>query len=449
MHWSTSGCIITAIGTRTTIPLAVYGQITANTATTLTVTLTGGKENDWDTGDAYIITSYEHFFDQFYDYYRVHRGPRESLRGIAIANGKDILIQNCKVENNGYGGISATRPRIIGLIHNEGVTVDSCVVKKHYAAGISIGDYKGPVTITDNVCENNKSLHVADTTREYRGYGIQVVGRSNTKMASGLISGNTCKKNGYQGIILKNYSDGVIVENNKVTGHKFDQDGAGMFFYGKNSNPAYCKNNIIRNNKVEKNIRGIVAYYAEYCTIEDNKIKTDSGVFPKGQEAIKIDGGNNMTVKNNKISCDGVGIGVQNTWNDVESYDNTFTCNTIKKAMFAGIRIRSDAHDNTFEYNTITKTKLLTRWAGETYEETQGDGVIIDDSAGVENVFNNNNIYNNDDDGMENQTSTTVDAEDNWWGASDGPSGYGPGSGDAVSDNVDFDPWLTKKKKCL
>ena len=41
-----------------------------------------------------------------------------------------------------------------------------------------------------------------------------------------------------------------------------------------------------------------------------------------------------------------------------------------------------------------------------------------------------------------NKAVALLDAEDNWWGAPDGPSFVGPGTGDAVSANVDFDPWL-------
>ena len=94
-------------------------------------------------------------------------------------------------------------------------------------------------------------------------------------------------------------------------------------------------------------------------------------------------------------------------------------------------------------YNTIKDTRILTRWAGEPYEETQGDGVIIDDSAGLDNVFHNNNIYNNEEDGMENQLVTTVDAECNWWGNVSGPFGVGGvGSGDPVQGDVDFVDWL-------
>ena len=66
--------------------------------------------------------------------------------------------------------------------------------------------------------------------------------------------------------------------------------------------------------------------------------------------------------------------------------------------------------------------------------------MFIDDDAGAGNEFHNNNIYNNRDDGMEEQAGYSVDATCNWWGNVSGPSG--PGSGDGVSGNVLFAPWL-------
>lgn len=36
-----------------------------------------------------------------------------------------------------------------------------------------------------------------------------------------------------------------------------------------------------------------------------------------------------------------------------------------------------------------------------------------------------------------------MDATYNWWGHASGPSGEGPGTGDAVSANVDYCPWLS------
>jgi hypothetical protein len=56
---------------------------------------------------------------------------------------------------------------------------------------------------------------------------------------------------------------------------------------------------------------------------------------------------------------------------------------------------------------------------------------------------NDNCIHGNTGYGAENTTAATLDFEDNWWSDSSGPSGSGPGSGDAVSTKVDFTPWLT------
>ena len=59
-------------------------------------------------------------------------------------------------------------------------------------------------------------------------------------------------------------------------------------------------------------------------------------------------------------------------------------------------------------------------------------------------LFAHNDIYDNYAFGVENDTTTgQITAESNWWGAADGPSGQGSGSGDAVSKNVDFVPFLT------
>ena len=54
------------------------------------------------------------------------------------------------------------------------------------------------------------------------------------------------------------------------------------------------------------------------------------------------------------------------------------------------------------------------------------------------------NDFNNNNEAMRvwGTYATAVDAENNWWGDASGPSGVGPGTGDAVSANVDYDPWL-------
>ncbi len=50
---------------------------------------------------------------------------------------------------------------------------------------------------------------------------------------------------------------------------------------------------------------------------------------------------------------------------------------------------------------------------------------------------------------VENQDSeTTIYATQNWWGDVSGPSGSGSGSGDAVSDYVDYEPWSFTPDPC-
>ena len=71
-------------------------------------------------------------------------------------------------------------------------------------------------------------------------------------------------------------------------------------------------------------------------------------------------------------------------------------------------------------------------------------GIMLGTAVNAATVtVHNNCITGNSPNGVTNKATGSLDAENNWWGASDGPSGSGPGSGDAVSANVDYDPWLT------
>jgi len=77
---------------------------------------------------------------------------------------------------------------------------------------------------------------------------------------------------------------------------------------------------------------------------------------------------------------------------------------------------------------------------GSTIVGNDQAGIWVCDDSIVEAHFNN--IVGNTDYGVRNDGGETVDAIYNWWGDDSGPSGFGPGDGDAVSDNVNFEPWL-------
>ena len=58
-------------------------------------------------------------------------------------------------------------------------------------------------------------------------------------------------------------------------------------------------------------------------------------------------------------------------------------------------------------------------------------------------VVRNNDFLSNNFGVRNNDATVTLDATSNYWGAATGPSGAGPGTGDAVSANVNFTPFLT------
>ncbi len=83
--------------------------------------------------------------------------------------------------------------------------------------------------------------------------------------------------------------------------------------------------------------------------------------------------------------------------------------------------------------------------ANNDFVSTTGDAINTRGTGWTLNpeIFvNQNNITGSTGLGVNNTAMGTLDAECNWWGAADGPGPVGPGTGDGVSTNVDFAPWL-------
>ena len=109
---------------------------------------------------------------------------------------------------------------------------------------------------------------------------------------------------------------------------------------------------------------------------------------------------------------------------------NTVQYNEIKNVGHDGIRAGPPAHGTTIQCNEI-------------YGSAR-DGVRIMGDAASHQI-NYNSIYNSVAYGVNNLDAATLDAENNWWGANDGPDdddGVINGSGDKISTNVDADPWI-------
>jgi uncharacterized repeat protein (TIGR01451 family) len=71
-----------------------------------------------------------------------------------------------------------------------------------------------------------------------------------------------------------------------------------------------------------------------------------------------------------------------------------------------------------------------------------GDGIRTEGGASF--TISQTNVMDNAGLGVNNLAlATLVDARANWWGDPSGPGGVGPGSGDEISGNVAYTPWLT------
>jgi hypothetical protein len=148
-----------------------------------------------------------------------------------------------------------------------------------------------------------------------------------------------------------------------------------------------------------------------------------------------------MTYAETKDTADGTyynsGIIIGTNWltNNFNPTGTTVTCNNIHD-NYGGLSIQSGVTDANVENNQLS----YNRYCGVI---VQGDG----DGSGIHincNEITGNGIY-----GVKSERATfDVDAECNWWGDASGPREEGPGTGDAVSTNVDFDPWSFTPDPC-
>jgi parallel beta-helix repeat protein len=228
--------------------------------------------------------------------------------------------------------------------------------------------------------------------------------------------------------------DGFTIQNGGVDG-----DGGGVYVSGDYSLENYSPT--ITNNIVTGNHSS--ALYGALSCIWSSPIIVDNTII-----------GNH----GNGILC-------------YASFGSIITGNTITGNTFNGIV--SDLSGPVISENTITFnghrgiecTNCSPRITGNTIEDNTSDGIFLFDSYSTIDhctitrnhqgivigptplsspEIHYNNIIDNDNYGVLSGDSIyIVNAEYNWWGDASGPGGFGPGTGDEVSEYVDYEPWLT------
>jgi hypothetical protein len=213
--------------------------------------------------------------------------------------------------------------------------------------------------------------------------------------------------NGDDGIGLLNYySETTDVDSLTVTGNIFEPlntEGGAAFYINPGVNGFHFQGNTITGKFTRRAIT-----QAKNGLVEEN---TMTGTGPAGSRSR--------------------GIG---TWGypDPSIYGKT----TFRNNSISGTNIAIAIYetDNVTVENNFFFDNGVGVWVGQTAPLPFNISTIH---------IEKNSIVNSDTFGIENSYAAgTLDGELNWWDSMTGPSGAGPGTGDPVSSNVDFIPWL-------
>lgn len=184
----------------------------------------------------------------------------------------------------------------------------------------------------------------------------------------------------------------------------------------------------------------------EYCYVENAEIAINAGAVLPAPPTV-------ATFRNNEVVNSRFGITGYLEHSLIEG-------NLIRDFANGGIGISCQCLNTEIKNNTVTG---YAKGTAMTFEKSHHDrpssenvtvkgnnftgnrhGIYVFDTqetlTGI--TVNFNNIADNSYSGVSNDKDQTLNATRNWWGANDGPRGAGPGSGDAVSANVYFEPWL-------
>jgi pimeloyl-ACP methyl ester carboxylesterase len=180
------------------------------------------------------------------------------------------------------------------------------------------------------------------------------------------------------------------------------------------------------------------------------------------EDVFEINSSSNLTLSHSKIKNSGLGAGVSiydfsfNAPAEAHVEDSVFESNESYQGIlafgFAKVFMNKTAFRNFLDSGIFALNSAEIHVSGSTLESNK-DGILLYNKAHGD--IASSSIINNSDYGLLKFSTFNFSAENNWWGSPTGPfhSTLNPeGKGNAVSDTVKFEPWLTeepnKKPKC-
>jgi len=269
-------------------------------------------------------------------------------------------------------------------------------------------------------------------------YGIGLNTSDNNTFTNITISNFTSDKDA-QGVLLNNNNDGNSFTNtviSSLTSHSGDACGITVW---KKPTEASSNNNTFTTTTIS-NLSGVSSVYG----IQN---RATAGVHTGNKFSDTHISG--LTSTGNDFTC-----GIYNEYTkDTECIDTDisdlnsavvigFNNNHATNLLISGGEIQ-DILATTFNagINILGSTSSVTI-TGMTISGAKL-GIRISASADASQVSAHlNNIAGNTEYGVLNEGTNIANATCNWWGHNSGPGGEGPGTGDAVSANVVYNPWV-------
>jgi parallel beta-helix repeat protein len=383
----------------------------------------------------------------------VGAGPGQTIIQ-SLSPGIVVTTSNVTISNTSIVGTGSD----VGITTTFGVTnlTVSNVHISNFAQGVALlGGHSHTV-------QNS----VFTLTNVITSVGVGMTGLTTTlPITNVLVSGNVFTGSGYA-------VAGLFANQNAIVGNQMRYGTAGVRLAGANGN--LIEGNQIENNSsyaiylapnvpflippVLSNSNNVISGNVALNHPNDRAIQIINSSQPgngnqivnnviqnAGQAGIFTGAGSgdtNLLIAGNTVISAGAGVFVGS------SLGVTVSGNTVTNTV-TGLVIASSGHVSITANNLLTNSTglSLTNSASNPVTATlnilsgNGTGVLFNSGNAGGLLLTRNAIAGNGA-GITNTAVGTLNAECNWYGAADGPSGVGSGSGDSVSTGVDFNPWL-------
>jgi parallel beta-helix repeat protein len=342
----------------------------------------------------------------------------------------NVTIKDLKVNGSLVTSVPTGATKFVGILYRgTGGLIDSVTVRNISNAGSNGGDalYLSPLaeTVTIEVTGCNISDYYKNgITANYAGLTANI--HDNT--VTGLGPVDYIAQNGIQ----IGFGATGTIQNNSVSSHSYTGGywaASGILVYQSSGNT-----DTLSNNPVRENLVGIY-YYNSSSTIDGNTVTASAtGVGLDEFYGIIADPGDPQDIPRPAPVDEGEVLeGMQallpggNTYTINVTNNNVDGDDSVNATGIAGVAWSP----NTLNFKASGNTVTDWAWGFDMYQE---DGATLNANANFNNIMSNVNYgaFSN----------TPVNFTNNWWGDENGPSGEGVGSGDAVSANVNYDPWL-------